>query len=128
MDSSSQAPLTGVPVALRVGGAFIALALIFVLFGLMSILSEGWMGLFPVTWRFILIVIAAALVGAFVTTNTAQKGSPAQVVGLAVAVALIIASRFVSLEPLSYMAQYWLFLYAGGALLCALLIRRSLMR
>ncbi|MBF9012000.1 hypothetical protein NQ023_05585 [Corynebacterium phoceense] len=115
-----------VPVALRVGGAFMALALVLLLFGVLSLVSDGWMVPYGVSPRFLLIVAAAALAGAFVTTSTEHRGSPAQVIGLVAALALVIASRFVSAQAIGHMAQYWLFLYAVAALLCALVIRRSL--
>ena len=115
-----------VPVALRVGGAFMALALVLLLFGVLSLVSDGWMVPYGVSPRFLLIVAAAALAGAFVTTSTEHRGSPAQVTGLVAALALVIASRFVSAQAIGHMAQYWLFLYAVAALLCALVIRRSL--
>ncbi len=115
-----------VPVALRVGGAFIALAVVFLLFGVLSLAGAGWGAAFAVSPRFLLVVLGAILVGAFATTNTRQRGSRGQVAGLGLALVLIIVSRLVSQEPLLWMAQYWLFLYAGAALMCALVVRRSL--
>lgn len=125
--ASDVAASASVPAALRVGGAFLALALVLALFGFMSLLTDGWQAPFTITWRFLLIVAAAILVGAFVTTSTAHRGSVGQIVGLAVAIVLVIASRFTPAVPLSTMGQSWLFLYAGAAFLCALVIRRSLM-
>ncbi|APT92516.1 membrane protein [Corynebacterium phocae] len=116
-----------VPLALRVGGGFMALALVLIIFGVLSILENGWMGGFDVTPRFVLIVCAAALVGAFVTTSTEQRGSRSQVIGLAVALVLLVGSRFVSADPLVITEQYWIFMYAVAAILCALVLRRSLM-
>lgn len=112
---------------LRVGGAFLALSAVLLLFGFVALFSDGWMSPFEITWRFLLTSVAAALVGAFITTSAQDKGSPAQIVGLVVAIALVVSGRFAPSEPLGVMAPYWLFLYAGAALLCALVIRRSLM-
>ena len=112
---------------MRAGGAFLALAVTLAIFGVIAWLSDGWAVPFAVTPAFLGICAAAVLFGAFATVNRAQKPSVAQVVALSVAVALIIASQFLANTALGFMGQHWLFMYAVLALVCALVLRRSIM-
>lgn len=116
-----------VPLALRAGGSFIALAVALAIFSVVAWFSDGWAVPFAITPAFLAICIAAVLFGAFATVNRAQKASVSQVVALAVAVVLIIASQFLPATALGYMGQHWLLLYAVLAVLCALVLRRSVM-
>lgn len=115
-----------VPLALRVGGAFMALAVALVIFAVVAVFVDGWMAPFAVTPRFLSILVAAIILGAFATIRADQASSRTQVVALAIAVAIVIFSRFIPNEPLTVMAQYWLAMYAVFAFMCALIIRRSL--
>lgn len=113
------------PAALRVGGAFLVVAFVLVLFALISVFSDGWGAPFVWTYSNLTIIIAAVLVGSFSTMNKEHAGSRAQIIALAVAVALIIASRFLPQHDLLIQQQYWLLFYAGMSAICALILRRS---
>ncbi|MDC7113497.1 hypothetical protein [Corynebacterium pseudodiphtheriticum] len=116
-----------VPLALRAGGAFIALAVALAIFGITAWLSDGWAVPFAITPAFLGICVAAVLFGAFATVNRAQKPSVAQVVALSIAVAFIVVSQFLPKTPLGFMGQHWLFMYAILCVICALVLRRSVM-
>ncbi|TRX63076.1 hypothetical protein [Corynebacterium hiratae] len=115
-----------IPAALRVGGAFMLLAAVLALFGLVSIFTDGWGATFEWTWRRLAIVGAALLVGAFSTQRRDQRGSREQIIALVLALVLIIASRALPNTVLTTMSQYVVFLYAVAAGLCAVIIRRTL--
>lgn len=115
-----------IPAALRVGGAFMLLAAVLALFGLVSIFTDGWGATFEWTWRRLAIVGAALLVGAFSTQRRDQRGSREQIIALVLALVLIIASRALPSTVLTTMGQYVVFLYAMAAGLCAVIIRRTL--
>ena len=115
-----------IPAALRVGGAFMLLAAVLALFGLVSIFTDGWGATFEWTWRRLAIVGAALLVGAFSTQRRDQRGSREQIIALVLALVLIIASRALPNTVLTTMGQYVVFLYAVAAWLCAVIIRRTL--
>lgn len=115
-----------IPAALRVGGAFMLLAAVLALFGLVSIFTDGWGATFEWTWRRLAIVGAALLVGAFSTQRRDQRGSREQIIALVLALVLIIASRALPGTVLTTMGQYVVFLYAVAAGLCAVIIRRTL--
>ncbi|WP_308607342.1 hypothetical protein [uncultured Corynebacterium sp.] len=115
-----------IPAALRVGGAFMLLAAVLALFGLVSIFADGWGATFEWTWRRLAIVGAALLVGAFSTQRRDQRGSREQIIALVLALVLIIASRALPNTVLTTMGQYVVFLYAVAAGLCAVIIRRTL--
>ncbi|AGF72492.1 hypothetical protein [Corynebacterium halotolerans] len=115
-----------IPVALRVGGAFMALAIVLLVFTVVSVFLDGWMVPFVVTPSFLVILLAAVIFGAFATVRKDQAASRSQVIALIVAVALVILSRFLPATALYVMAQYWLPMYAVLAFLCGLVIRRSL--
>lgn len=115
-----------IPAPLRVGGAFMLLAAVLALFGLVSIFTDGWGATFEWTWRRLAIVGAALLVGAFSTQRRDQRGSREQIIALVLALVLIIASRALPSTVLTTMGQYVVFLYAVAAGLCAVIIRRTL--
>lgn len=115
-----------IPAPLRVGGAFMLLAAVLALFGLVSIFTDGWGATFEWTWRRLAIVGAALLVGAFSTQRRDQRGSREQIIALVLALVLIIASRALPSTILTTMGQYVVFLYAVAAGLCAVIIRRTL--
>lgn len=121
---ASKNPVTP-PAALRVGGAFLVVAFVLVLFALISVFSDGWGAPFVWTYSNLTIIIAAVLVGSFSTMNKEHAGSRAQIIALAVAVALIIASRFLPQHDVLIQQQYWLLFYAGMSAICALILRRS---
>ncbi|MBK4157741.1 hypothetical protein [Corynebacterium macginleyi] len=123
---ASKNPVTP-PGALRVGGAFLVVAFVLVLFALISVFTDGWGAPFVWTYSNLTIIIAAVLVGSFSTMNKEHAGSRAQIIALAVAVALIIASRFLPQHDLLIQQQYWLLFYAGMSAICALILRRSVM-
>ncbi|MGD7001271.1 hypothetical protein [Corynebacterium halotolerans] len=115
-----------VPFPLRVGGAFMALALVLFIFFLMEIVSNGFNVPFAVTPRFLGIVLAAIILGAFATMSRNQESSRTQVIALIIAVLLVITSRFLPNGALTFLGQPWLLGYAVLALICSLVIRRSL--
>lgn len=115
-----------IPLQLRVGGAFIAVALVLVIMTFVAVLTEGWMSPFVWTPARVALVVAALIIGAFATIRKDQRPSIAQVVALGGAVLIIIASRFLPTAQLAVMGQWWLLIYAGLALVCALALRRSL--
>ncbi|WP_156230926.1 hypothetical protein [Corynebacterium occultum] len=115
-----------VPLPLRVGGAFMALAMVLFIFLFIEYLSAGFLVPFAVTPRFLAIVVAALILGAFATMSRNQESSRTQVIALAVAMVLVIASRFLPTEALTHITQPWLLGYGILALICALVIRRSM--
>ena len=127
MASSSAAPQSSPPTALRVGGAFMVVAFVLVLFALISVFRDGWGADFAWTYSKVAIVVAALIVGAFSTMSKSQAGSRAQVAALAISIVIIAASRFVPGDILFTQPQIWIVFYAGFAMLCALVLRRSAM-
>ncbi|MEX3514150.1 MULTISPECIES: hypothetical protein [unclassified Corynebacterium] len=115
-----------IPLQLRVGGAFIAVALVLVIMTIVAVLTEGWMSPFVWTPARVALVVAALIIGAFATIRKDQRPSITQVVALGGAVLIIIASRFLPSAELAVMGQWWLLIYSGLALVCALVLRRSL--
>ena len=115
-----------IPLPMRVGGAFMALGITLFIMGVVAMISDGVNVPFEMTWPRLAILVAALIVGAFATIRTDQKSSKAQVGALVVAVALIIASRFLPPTVLTVLGQFWLFMYGAAALLCALIIRRAM--
>ncbi|HCG45758.1 MULTISPECIES: hypothetical protein [Corynebacterium] len=124
--TTSKSPAQGVPIptTLRVGGAFMFLAFVLILLAVISVFRDGWQAPFTWTYGTLAIVAAALIAGAFATIRRDQRASKTQVIALAVAVVLVIAGRFAPSTVLVVMDQYWLLLYAVGAGLCALILRR----
>lgn len=115
-----------IPLPMRVGGAFMALGITLFIMGVVAMISDGVNVPFEMTWPRLAILVAALIVGAFATIRTDQRSSKTQVAALVVAVALIIASRFLPPTVLTVLGQFWLFMYGAAALLCALIIRRAM--
>lgn len=119
--------MTKIPLTIRAGGAFIAIALVTVIYMIIELINSGLAEPFGVTWRFIGIVAAAALLGAFATMRRDQENTRSQIVALIVALLLIVGTRFLPADPFYFVEQYWLAFWAVGAFLCALILRRSSM-
>lgn len=117
-----------IPVALRVGGAFMAIGVVLFIFAAIEVFRSGWFGFFNVDVRFLMIVLAAAVLGAFATMNRNQEASRTQVIALVAAFVLAIGSRFVPNEVITVLQQWWLMGYAGLAFLCGLAIRKAYIR
>lgn len=109
----------------RVGGAFLALAVVLGLFTFISLVNQGISGVFPVTWRFLMIIVASMLLGAFGTVHRDEERTTRHVVILVISVGLVVFSRFIAPDPIYVIASWWLPVYAVMALLCALVIRRT---
>src|SRR5690625_7721231 len=92
---SGKNPGVSIPIQVRVGGAFMALAAVLFLLALVAVFTDGWGTPFAWTPIRVAIIIAALLVGGFATVRTDQKSSVVQVVALAIAVLLFIGGRFV---------------------------------
>ncbi|MCS4489327.1 hypothetical protein N7326_00465 [Corynebacterium sp. ES2794-CONJ1] len=114
-----------VSAALRVGGAFIAIAVVLLIFTVMEISQHGWMAPFAVTFRFINTVVAAGLVGGYATTHIKQRPHFTQLIALVGALLLIISGRLFPSTPLIVWEQFWIPSYAVLALICGLYIRRK---
>ncbi|WP_018295521.1 hypothetical protein [Corynebacterium lubricantis] len=114
-----------IPLQIRVGGAFMALALVLIIQAVIAFINGG--GVFTITLGSVFIWIGALLFGGFATMRRDQPASKKQVAALIVAVALILLSVFLPTIELGVMATYWLAMYAGVAVLCALILRRSAM-
>ncbi|MBZ8177795.1 hypothetical protein GP475_05985 [Corynebacterium poyangense] len=117
-----------IPLPLRVGGAFIAIALALVIFLVLEIAQHGWLAPVEITSRMVLILCAAALVGAFATVRRNQRPGVSQVIALTGAVVLVILSRFLPSSTLFITAQTWMLGWAILALMCAVILRRSVHR
>ncbi|MCT1442790.1 hypothetical protein [Corynebacterium glucuronolyticum] len=112
-----------VPVQLRVGGAFMGIALVLVLYAVLALLRGD--AAFPVTPQVLSIIVAVAIVGAFATHNTKQEGSRTQVGALIVAVVLIGLGFIAPDTELMATTPFWLIGWALAAGLCAVVLRRS---
>lgn len=112
-----------VPVQLRVGGAFMGIALVLVLYAVLALLRGD--AAFPVTPQVLSIIVAVAIVGAFATYNTKQEGSRTQVGALIVAVVLIGLGFIAPDTELMATTPFWLIGWALAAGLCAVVLRRS---
>lgn len=112
------------PVSIRVGGAFVAVAIVLGIFTFVAVVTQGWLVPFEVTPRFLLIVAAAAILGGFGMTTPGRPRSAWNVFALAVALLFVVGGRFIPNAPIHVMEQYWLPAYALLALLCGLILRR----
>ena len=74
------------PIQLRAGGAFIALAVVLLLFAFIAFLRGEQ--IFAVSLQFVLTACAAIIFGAFATTDKTQAGSRSQVIALTSSVVL----------------------------------------
>lgn len=116
-----------VPAGIRIGGAFVALGAVMIVFGVIQLFNGGLLQPFAVTPRFLVILLAAAILGGFATVSKYENSSRLQVIALAVAVILVFASRALTNDPIMLIEQFWLSLWAVTAIICGLIIRRSLM-
>ncbi|MEX3503996.1 hypothetical protein [Corynebacterium sp. LK2510] len=114
-----------VPVQLRVGGAFLALALVLVIYAAVSFFRGE--SVFEITPQVVTIFAAAAIFGANATFVRGQARSVAQVAVLAVAVALVVIGILLPSTAIALTQTYWLILWAVVATICALILRRSAM-
>lgn len=112
-----------VPVQLRVGGAFMGIALVLVLYAVLSLLRGD--AAFSITPQVLSVIAAVAIVGAFATYNTKQEGSRTQVGALIVAVVLIGLGFIAPDTELMATTPFWLIGWALAAGLCAVVLRRS---
>ncbi|QPK82372.1 hypothetical protein G7Y29_05510 [Corynebacterium qintianiae] len=110
-----------IPIQLRVGGAFIALALVLVIYAAVAFFRGQ--GVFELTPQVLSILAAALIFGANATFVREQSRSRTQVLALAVAVALVVVGVLVPSTVLFLTQTYWLLLWAGAAILCALILR-----
>ncbi|WP_301924580.1 hypothetical protein [Corynebacterium glaucum] len=111
-----------VPIQLRAGGAFLALAAVLFIFAFLAFMRGEQV--YALTPQFLLTVIAAIIFGAFATTDKTQAGSRKQVIALAIAVLLIGIGIIVPNTVLALTPTFWLAMWGVGALLCALILRR----
>nr|VDG63635.1 Uncharacterised protein [Streptococcus thermophilus] len=113
-----------VPVQLRVGGAFMALAVVLIILAVMAFVAGD--RLFTFTPSDLMICVAALLFGGFGTFSRDQQASRSRIVALAAASVLIIASVLTPKKTAVFTTEtYWLLLWAGMAIACALILRRS---
>ena len=112
-----------VPVQLRVGGAFLGIALVLVLYAVLALLRGD--AAFSITPQVLSVIAAVAIVGAFATYNTKQEGSRTQVGALIVAVVLIGLGFIAPDTELMATTPFWLIGWALAAGLCAVVLRRS---
>lgn len=123
--SAHQPTNPSIPIGLRVGGAFVAIAFVLFIFTFVQVATVGWMEPVAVTARFLLIVITAGVFGGFATIRKDQAASRLQVGALIVALVLVVVGRFLSPEPIVVWEQYWLPIYGSLALVCGLIVRQS---
>ncbi|MEJ6012302.1 hypothetical protein WG936_00395 [Corynebacterium sp. H127] len=121
----SDAANTTIPAAIRAGGAFVAIAIVLAIFTFVQVVTEGFLMPFQVTPRFLLILAAAAILGAFGMSAPGQARGAWSVFALAVALLLVVGGRFIPNDPIHVMEQWWLPAYAIVALLCGLVLRRA---
>ncbi|MDY5840345.1 MAG: hypothetical protein SPJ78_06485 [Corynebacterium camporealensis] len=126
-NTQDSAPGATIPLALRVGGAFMALASVLFLFAVLSVFQDGWGALFEWTYSKLALCLAALILGGFATVSKNQSASKVQDIALVISVLLVIFSQFLSREALMIQEQYWVVMYAGAAVLCSLILRRTLM-
>ncbi|WJY97589.1 hypothetical protein [Corynebacterium fournieri] len=115
-----------VPVQLRVGGAFLGIALVLVLYAVLAMLRGDTT--FTITPQVLSVIAAVGIVGAFATYNTNQAGSRTQVLALLLAVVLIGAGFIAPDTALTATTPFWLTGWALAAGLCAVVLRRSAAR
>ena len=115
----------GVPAGLRVGGAFLGVALVALLLLVIDVLTRGVGTPFEFTPRVLTILLAGGPVGALATPPRDAPPSRGKVIALIVAVLLVVASRFLPPEPAYATAQHWALGLVVVAGVCAWLIRRS---
>ena len=95
-----------VPAGIRIGGAFVALGAVMIVFGVIQLFNGGLLQPFAVTPRFLVILLAAAILGGFATVSKYENSSRLQVIALAVAVILVFASRALPNDPIILIEQF----------------------
>ncbi|WP_350354562.1 hypothetical protein [Corynebacterium aquatimens] len=83
--------------------------------------------MYTITPQFLCTVVAAVIFGSFATFSKEQGGSRKQLVALIIAVVLLGVGVVMPNTELAATQSYWLALWAVGALLCSLILRRSAM-
>lgn len=116
-----------VPAGIRIGGAFVALGAVLLVFAAIELFTAGLLQPFAVTPGFLMILVAAVILGGFATTSKYEQSSQTQVISLSVAVALVILGRLLPNEPVALIEQFWLSAWAVAAIVCGLIIRRALL-
>lgn len=116
-----------VPVGIRIGGAFVALGAVLLVFAAIELFTGQLIQPFGITAGFLLILVAAVILGGFATTSKYEESSKTQVISLLIAVILVIVSRLLPTTVLMWVEQFWLSAWAVAAILCGLVIRRSLL-
>ena len=114
-----------VPAAIRIGGAFVALGLVLLVFAAIELFTAGMLSRFVITPGFLLILVASIILGAFATTSKYEPSSKTQIISLSIAVALVIVSRLLPTVQVYVVEQFWLTAWGVAALLCGLVIRRA---
>lgn len=127
LDMDNRMAWRKVPAGIRIGGAFVALGLVMIVFGVIELFTGGLLQPFAITPRFLMILVAAAILGGFATASRYEQSSKVQVIALAIAVALVFISRALPNDPIMLIEQFWLSLWAVTAIVCGLIIRRSMM-
>lgn len=112
-----------IPLQLRVGGAFLALALVLVIYAVIAFLRGQ--AVFELTPQVLTILAAALIFGANATFVRDQDRSGSQVVALAVAVGLVVVGVLLPATAIAATPTYWLLLWASAAVVCALILRQS---
>ncbi|WP_080794909.1 hypothetical protein [Corynebacterium pacaense] len=125
--SGERAGWRRVPAGIRIGGAFVALGAVLLVFAAIELFTGGFMRLFGITAGFLLILVAALILGGFATTSKYEESSRIQVISLLIAVVLVILSRLLPNTVLMWVGQFWLSAWAVVAILCGLFIRRALL-
>ena len=113
-----------VPVQLRVGGAFMALAVVLIILAIKAFISGD--SVFTFTPSDLMLCVAALLFGSFGAFTREERGSLTRVIALALTSVLILASVVTPKTTTVFTTEtYWLLLWAGMAIICALILRRS---
>lgn len=112
-----------VPGQIRVGGGFLGIALVLVLYAVLAPLRGD--ATFSITPQVFSVIAAVAIVGAFATYNTNQAGSRTRVGALLAAVMLIGLGFNAPDASLMVTTPFWLIGWALSAGLCAVVLRRS---
>lgn len=114
-----------IPSAMRLGGAFLAIAGVLFIFLVLDAINEGWGAPFVLDIKRVIILVAAAIVGAFSSRGSQEGRSASNLAVLGIAVLLIIASRFIPNSVLFATEFFWVLGWIIMAVVCALVLRRS---
>lgn len=123
------APPAALGVEFRLGGAFFTLGIVLVALMVLQIFTVGWLVPFAVTLRFLMLCVAAMLVGAAANVRTkADTFGKGSFIAIIIALILVVVGRFVPNEALTYMQQYWLAGYAVVTITCGIVLRATAAR